>query len=122
MDKRLNSFYKEELHPFVGAMMHLLVESCDRSGRPGWLTALYRNANRKFDEDNELVHRVAREVVERRRGAGKPDKKDLLHSMLHAKDPTTGEGLTDQTIIDNMITFLIAGQCSLCTPMDISLG
>lgn len=92
-------------------MVNVLVESTNRSGRPDWLTALYRNANRKFDEDNDLLHRVAREVVERRRRAGQSDKRDLLNAMLNGKDPATGKGLTDQTITDNMITFLMAGQC-----------
>ena len=29
--------------------------------------------------------------------------------MLNGVDPRTGEGLTDESVIDNMITFLIAG-------------
>lgn len=110
MDTRLNSFYKDNLHPFIGAMTNVLIESANRSGRPGWLTALYRNTNRKFDEDNETLHQVAREVVDRRRRVGKSERKDLLDAMLHGKDPATGKGLTDQTITDNMITFLMAGQ------------
>lgn len=112
MDTRLNSFYKDNLHPFIGAMTNVLIESANRSGRPGWLTALYRNTNRKFDEDNNTLHQVAREVVDRRRRVGKSEKKDLLDAMLHGKDPATGKGLTDQTITDNMITFLMAGQHS----------
>lgn len=111
MDTRLNSFYKDNLHPFIDAMVNVLVESENRSGRPDWLTALYRNTNRKFDEDNETLHRVAHEVVERRRRVGKSEKKDLLDAMLNGKDPATGNGLTDQSIMDNMITFLMAGQC-----------
>lgn len=110
MDLRLNSFYKDDLHPFIGSMVNVLIESANRSGRPGWLTSLYRNTNRMFDENNETLHRVAHEVVEKRRRGGQSEKKDLLDAMLNGKDPATGKGLTDQTIMDNMITFLIAGQ------------
>lgn len=110
MDTRLNSFYKDELHPFIGAMVDVLVESANRSGRPTWLTALYRNANKKFDEQNEFIHQVARDVVEKRRGAAHSGKKDLLDAMLNGKDPATGKGLTDQTVVDNLITFMMAGQ------------
>ncbi|KAK7728379.1 hypothetical protein SLS63_006608 [Diaporthe eres] len=109
MDTRLNSFYKDNLHPFIGAMTNVLIESGNRSGRPGWLTALYRNTNRRFDEDNKTLHQVAREVVERRRRVGQSEKKDLLDAMLNGRDPATGKSLTDQTITDNMITFLMAG-------------
>lgn len=119
MDTRLNSFYKDELHPFVGAMVNLLVESGNRSVRPSWLTVLYRNMNKKYDDDNALVHRVAQEVFERRRKAGQSDKRDLLDAMLHGKDPVTGQSLTDQVVIDNMITFLMAGQypnTNICIP------
>jgi hypothetical protein len=30
------------------------------------------------------------------------DKKDLLNLMLSGKDPKTGEGMTDQSIVDNV--------------------
>lgn len=113
MDTRLNSFYKDNLHPFVGAMLNVLIESGRRGGRPAWLTALYRNTNRKFDEDNETLRRVAQEVVGKRRRAGQSEKKDLLDAMLSGKDPATGKGLTDQSIMDNMKTFLMAGQSRL---------
>lgn len=32
------------------------------------------------------------------------DKKDLLNAMLYGKDPRTGESLTEESIVDNMIT------------------
>lgn len=110
MDTRFNSFYKDDLHPFLGAMMNVLIESSYRAERPDWLTALYRNTNRKFDEDNESLHRLAHEVLERKRRMGQSEKKDLIYAMLNGKDSATGKGLTDQSIVDNMITFLIAGQ------------
>lgn len=110
MDLRLNSFYKDDLHPFIGSMVNVLVQCANRAERPDWLAALYRSANAKFDKDNAFLHAVAQEVIDKRRGMPKSDKKDLLDAMLNGEDPKTGEHLTDKTIVDNMITFLIAGQ------------
>ena len=54
------------------------------------------------------MRNVAVEVIARRR-ANPTDKKDLLNAILFGKDPQTGERLTDESIMNNMITFLIAG-------------
>ena len=109
MDLRFNSFYKDSLHPFVDSMMRVLTESANRTVRPAWLTWMYWGANKKFDEDNAYLHQVASELLEKRR-ANPTDKKDLLNAMLKGVDPATGKMLSEQTIIDNMITFLIAGK------------
>ncbi|KAK2596463.1 hypothetical protein N8I77_013353 [Diaporthe amygdali] len=108
MDLRFNSFYKDNLHPFVDSMVRVLIEAANRSGRPAWLTWMQWSANKKFDEDNAYLHEVALALLEKRR-ANPTDKKDLLNAMLKGKDPATGKMLSDETIIDNMITFLIAG-------------
>lgn len=110
MDMRLNSFYKDDLHPFIGSMVNVLVQSANRAERPDWLAALYCSANAKFDQDNAFLHAVAQEVIDKRRRMPQSDKKDLLDAMLNGKDPKTGEHLTDKTVVDNMITFLIAGK------------
>ncbi|KAH6679044.1 fatty acid hydroxylase [Halenospora varia] len=105
MDTRFNSFYRDELHPFVKAMNDFLVESGRRSQRPA--VANYFMSS-KFKADIEVMQNVAQEVVQERR-ANPVDKKDLLNAMLHGKDPQSGKGLDDQGIQNNMITFLIAG-------------
>lgn len=109
MDLRFNSFYKDSLHPFVDSMMRVLTESANRTVRPAWLTWMHWSANKKFDEDNAYLHQVASELLEKRR-ANPTAKKDLLNAMLKGVDPATGKMLSEQTIIDNMITFLIAGK------------
>lgn len=109
MDLRFNSFYKETMHPFVDAMTRVLTEAANRSGRPAWLTWMQWSANKRFDEDNAYLHEVASGLLEKRR-ANPTDKKDLLNAMLKGKDPATGKSLSEDTIIDNMITFLIAGE------------
>jgi len=61
---------------------------------------------------SERAHRYLRQMVagrvdERRRTGERRD--DLLSLMLDAKDPETGEGLSDTSIRDNILTFVAAG-------------
>jgi cytochrome P450/NADPH-cytochrome P450 reductase len=109
MDTRFNSFYKDELHPFIYAMGGMLTESTARATRPAFATYFMRGAQQKFDSDIATLRRVSAEVVaERRRHPS--DKKDLLNAMIKGRDPKTGEGMTDESVMNNMITFLIAGR------------
>lgn len=54
------------------------------------------------------MREFSQEVVDQRR-QNPVDADDLLNALLHQTDPKTGEGLSDSSIIDNMITFLVAG-------------
>lgn len=108
MDKRFNSFYHEEMHPFVNAMSDFLVESGARARKPRLELILNRGPNRLYEQNIALMRSVAQEVIDRRRKEPS-DKRDLLNAMLLGKDPKTGERLTDESIMNNMITFLIAG-------------
>jgi hypothetical protein len=111
MDTRFNSFYHEDMHPFVDAMVGLLQESGARARRPAVVTYFMRSAQQKYDADIALLKRVAKEVVAERK-ANPNDKKDLLNAMIKGRDPKTGEGLTEASVLNNMITFLIAGKSS----------
>ena len=108
MDTRFNSFYHEEMHPFVNAMVGLLQESGARARRPAVAAYFMRSAQQKYDSDIALLKKVATEVVAERR-ENPNEKKDLLNAMIKGRDAKTGEGLTDESILNNMITFLIAG-------------
>ncbi|KAI9152295.1 P450 family fatty acid hydroxylase [Paramyrothecium foliicola] len=108
MDTRFNSFYKDSLHPFIGSLTSTLSETQLRSVRPAWMNSLFWQANKTFDDNNNLMHNIAKEVIARRR-ANPTKRMDLLNALLHGKDPVSQRGLSDETISDNMITFLIAG-------------
>ncbi|KFZ01289.1 hypothetical protein V500_00823 [Pseudogymnoascus sp. VKM F-4518 (FW-2643)] len=108
MDTRFNSYYKDEMHPFVNAMVGFLAESGSRENRPPFVNYFMRTTQAQYDADIALLVKVAGEVVAERR-AHPSDKKDLLNAMIKGRDPKTGEGLADQSILNNMITFLIAG-------------
>ncbi|KAH7322485.1 cytochrome P450 [Stachybotrys elegans] len=110
MDTRFNSFYQNELHPFPQAIRTILMGAQGRSTRPAWLSSFMWNEKREFDGANEFLHKFAEEVITKRRNSPPiPVKQDLLDAMLNRKDPVTGKHLDDALIIDNMITFLIAG-------------
>ncbi|KAK0714759.1 cytochrome P450 [Lasiosphaeris hirsuta] len=108
MNFRFNSFYHDEMHPFITAMGDFLVESGRRSQRSPLVAPFYRAANQKFAHDIEILRSTAQSVLEARK-AHPTDRKDLLTAMLDGVDPKTGLKMTDKSIIDNLITFLIAG-------------
>lgn len=110
-DYRFNSFYKDEMHPFVDAMVGALAESGARSRRPKLMTDMMRAKARTYRADIALMQSVARDLIARRRAlpAGSDMPNDLLGRMLAGRDPETGAGLSDDNIMHQMITFLIAG-------------
>lgn len=109
MDKRFNSFYHDQQHPFVDAMVGFLLEAGRRQRRTALEKFMNREPERQFEKDIEMMKQVAQEVINHRR-ANPSEKKDLLNALLFGKDPKTGERMTDESIMNNMITFLIAGE------------
>ncbi|KAI1174519.1 bifunctional P-450:NADPH-P450 reductase [Nemania sp. FL0916] len=107
MGFRFNSFYAKELHPMIEAMGGFLVESGKRPSRvlPSFF---YRTDDAKYWQDIEVLRNTAQEVLEARK-KHPDDRKDLLNAMLNGVDPKTGKHMSDSSIIDNLITFLIAG-------------
>jgi cytochrome P450/NADPH-cytochrome P450 reductase len=108
MDKRFNSFYREDMHPFVETMVSVLAESQTRGNLPTMVNMFRRSAQRKYDEEIAYMRGICVEMIAQRR-KNPSDKKDLLNAMIHGKDPKTGCYMTDQSIVDNILTFLVAG-------------
>ncbi|KAK2614230.1 hypothetical protein N8I77_001076 [Diaporthe amygdali] len=108
MDFRFNSFYHDEMHPFIEAMGAFLVESGNKTRRPPFTSIFYREVDRKYERDIEVLRKTAGDVLKARK-ENPTDRKDLLNAMLNGKDPKTGQKMSDQSITDNLITFLIAG-------------
>ncbi|PHH62243.1 hypothetical protein CDD81_7303 [Ophiocordyceps australis] len=109
MDYRFNSFYSDEMHPFVGAMCDFLDECGRRGRRPAFApNFLYRAANEKFYKDIGIMRKTAEDVIEARK-ANPSDRKDLLNAMLNGTDSKTGEKLSDDNVASQLITFLTAG-------------
>lgn len=109
MDYRFNSFYRDDMHPFVRAMGDFLSECGRRNYRPGILPEwAYRKANERFYADIKTMRDIADQIVETRRESPR-HRKDLLSAMLDGVDKRTGEKLSDDNITNQLITFLIAG-------------
>lgn len=108
MNYRFNSYYREDMHPFLQAMGEFLVESGSRTRRPPFSSLFYREADRKYQANVDLMRKTANEVLQERK-ANPSTRKDLLQAMLEGVDSKTGKKMTDESITDNLITFLIAG-------------
>ncbi len=109
-DFRFNSFYNEEMHPFVGAMIHALQESSHYIRRLPIINRLMLITKRNYEQEISLMNTVAADIIANRRKLPPgqwPD--DLLSLMMRGKDPLSGEGLDDRNIVYQMLTFLIAG-------------
>ncbi|TDL26943.1 bifunctional P-450/NADPH-P450 reductase [Rickenella mellea] len=111
MSYRLNSFDKEEIPPFVSAMSEFLTESGMRSARPEFLRPWYEESNAKYEANIKVMSDFARKLIDARKlnPQKSGNKKDLLDLMLEGRDSKTGVGLSDENIIYNLLTFLIAG-------------
>ncbi|KAG6038741.1 hypothetical protein E4U41_003768 [Claviceps citrina] len=102
MDYRFNSYYHEEMHPFIRAMGDFLTEAGRRNKRPAFApNFLYRAANDKYWRDIATMRDTADEVVAHRR-QNPSGRRDLLNAMLNGVDPATGERLSDENITDQL--------------------
>jgi len=107
---RFNSFYSESMHPFVDAMVGALQESGDRGRRLPLQTRLMRGQQRRYAQDIQTMNEVAGNMIRHRRFNPLPHgHSDVLDTMLSARDPKTGETLSDENVRYQMVTFLIAG-------------
>lgn len=111
IDYRFNSFYRENgaTHPFAAAVVDVMTESFAQSNLPDFVNNYVRfRAMAKFKRQAAELRRQTEELIAARR-QNPVDRDDLLNAMLNAKDPKTGDGLSPESIVDNLLTFLIAG-------------
>lgn len=110
MGFRFNSYYHSELHPFIKAMYEVLTEAGKKTNR--FLPSIfYTSENKKYQKNIQLLRRTAREVIEERKKQpdGFKGRRDLLTAMVETVDSRTGRKMTEESVIDNLITFLVAG-------------
>ncbi|KAJ7666812.1 fatty acid hydroxylase [Mycena polygramma] len=108
MSYRLNSFYRENQPEFAVAMADFLKESGQRANRPRIMQTLMRGTTAKYHTDIKFMRELAEKIVSARKAHPVP-KHDLLDTMLNSRDPKTGEAMTEKSISENLLTFLIAG-------------
>lgn len=80
----------------------------------GVMEKLPTPGNRAYDRANMRLRQIVREMIDRRRarsgdGEGAGDGNDMLSTLLRAELPDGTGGLTDQQILDQVVTFLVAG-------------
>ncbi|KAI0381230.1 bifunctional P-450:NADPH-P450 reductase [Hypomontagnella monticulosa] len=109
MGFRFNSFYSENLHPFVESMTEFLLDCGRRVQRPPLPSFFYRKQNETFQNHIRVLRETALAVLQERVADTTNERKDLLTAMLKGRDSQTGQKMTDESIIDNLITFLVAG-------------
>lgn len=98
-------------HPLIQSMAYLLKMVVTRRTQAQFMKHIPTAANRHFDEAIQIMHDTVGEVIaERKNGPDANDKnKDMLGFMLNARDEHD-DGLTDDNIRDQVVTFLIAGK------------
>ncbi|KAJ4998008.1 Bifunctional cytochrome P450/NADPH--P450 reductase [Colletotrichum sp. SAR 10_66] len=111
MDYRFNSFYLDKkTHPFVESMIAVLGEADLQAVLPDFVSLLRPRAMSRFRKNIEQMQSTCREIIaQRRKSPTKDQSNDLLNAMLNGRDPETGDSLSEEAIVHNIITFLVAG-------------
>ena len=90
----------------------------DLIGAPAWIPAPGRSLLRRRIGG---MREEARRALDRRRPCqGEPG--DLLGALLGARDPETGQGLSDDELVDNILTFIGAGHETTAVMLTWALG
>ncbi|MGW2255515.1 bifunctional cytochrome P450/NADPH--P450 reductase [Kitasatospora sp. NPDC001660] len=106
---RFQSFDKEELHPFLNALLGALTESLRRTQELPMMTKLRKTDDAKYRENIRQMRHLVSSVIKERREGKSTGEEDLLGLMLEATDTQTGKALYDDNVRDQVLTFLIAG-------------
>ncbi|CAJ1326795.1 unnamed protein product [Effrenium voratum] len=116
----LGCFESEETHPYVAALNGVLEQRalffCPRVLQPLLLPGRLAQLN----ADCDYMRQTCIDIIRQRREQGDPGddhRRDLLDMMLYDKDKKTGLGMTEDMIVDNVLTFLFAGQDSTAAAM-----
>ena len=97
--------------PMIKAMDGATSEAIKRPTRPRFVNWLFYQS--KFERDSKAMRQYAAECLEYRK-AHPTDRKDMLYAMMKAKDPETGQSLTETQIIDEIVTMPIGSSTAPC--------
>lgn len=107
--KRLNGLTGPE-HPVIKAMEDSTSEAIKRPTRPGFLNLLYGG---KLKSATKVMRNWAAELVQYRKD-NPTERRDVLDALLTASDPDTGKSLTQQEVIDEIVTMPIGSSTAPC--------
>lgn len=108
--KKLNGLTGPEPR-MISAMDGATSEAIKRPTRPKILNWLFYQS--KFQRNSKAMRQYASECLEYRK-ANPTDRKDLLYAMINGKDPDTGKGLTEEQVIDEIVTMPIGSSTAPC--------
>ncbi len=74
----------------------------------GIMQKLPTPGNRAYDHANTRLREVVAEMIDAQRRS-RVDREDLVSTLLRAQHPVTGAKLTERELLDQIVTFLIAG-------------
>lgn len=122
MGFRFNSYYQSELHPFINAMYEVLTE-VGKKGNRFLPSIFYTSENKKYHKNIRLLRKTARDVIEERKKEpdGFKGRRDLLTAMMEGVDARTGRKMTEESVIDNLVTFLVAGHETTASTLQFTM-
>ncbi|KAF6233415.1 hypothetical protein HO173_008347 [Letharia columbiana] len=97
--------------PMINAMNGATSEAIKRPTRPRLVNWLFYQS--KFEKDTKAMRQYAAECLDYRK-PNPADRKDMLYSMMNDKDPETGQALSEQEIIDEIVTTPIGSKSRVC--------
>jgi cytochrome P450/NADPH-cytochrome P450 reductase len=109
------SIDSESDHPFVTNLGVGLEMVLKEAVRPGLVKAFHKKDQEIFSEAVAYMKSFCIDIIKKRQelyateGDDSKRSKDFLDLMLKAEDPQTKKGMSDDSIVNNLITFLIAG-------------
>jgi cytochrome P450 len=65
--------------------------------------------NVRFKRSRAALDRIVTGLIAERRRGGETDRGDLLSMLMSARDPQTGEGMSDAQLRDEVMTIFLAG-------------
>lgn len=108
--KKLNSLTGPE-HPLLRAMEDSTSEAMKRPNRPRLLNWLVYGG--KLKKATRTMRTFAAELVKDRQ-EHPSERRDLLWTLMNAKDPETGKALTESQVIDEIVSMPIGSSTAPC--------
>jgi cytochrome P450 len=113
LDQRLETVSQ----PLGVALKYAMTRALRPIRAPRWM---YTPARRRARAASAEVHQLAADIVRACR-ADPTREAPLVHALLAAKDPISGEGLSDEDICNELIIFIFAGHDTTATTLTYAL-
>jgi cytochrome P450/NADPH-cytochrome P450 reductase len=119
----LNTLSSDEEHPFVSDLWFCLKELQSNIKRGSIGKFFTPGKQRAFDEAVERMKEFGRTIIaeNEKKGTDSSGKLDIMKLMLTGTDSKTGKKMSNENIINNIITFMIAGHETTASMMSWTL-